>query len=214
MLENITTESIGNANLIELVIRLIINVLSSLILVRFIYYNTHKNKDFLFTFALFNLLIFLICALLSTATIQMGFAFGLFAIFSFIRYRTVTVPIKEMGYLFASLSIGIINALAVPGPLFAIIIVCNILIIGFTLVLDKFMNLTHENMKEVVYERIDLIVPERREEMMADLKFRTGLPIHKVEIRNINFLRDTANIVLFYYANENENTMLSEGSDD
>ncbi|HUH73467.1 MAG TPA: DUF4956 domain-containing protein [Chitinophagales bacterium] len=214
MLENITTESIGNANLIELVIRLIINVLSSLILVRFIYYNTHKNKDFLFTFALFNLLIFLICALLSTATIQMGFAFGLFAIFSFIRYRTVTVPIKEMGYLFASLSIGIINALAVPGPWFAIIIVCNILIIGFTLVLDKFMNLTHENMKEVVYERIDLIVPERREEMMADLKFRTGLPIHKVEIRNINFLRDTANIVLFYYANENENTMLSEGSDD
>lgn len=214
MFENIISEFLGNGHIAELIIRLVINLLSSLILVRFIYYNTHKNKDFLFTFALFNLLIFLICALLSTATIQMGFAFGLFAIFSFIRYRTVTVPIKEMGYLFASLSIGIINALAVPGPWFSIIIFCNILIIGVTLILDKFMNLTHENMKEVVYERIDLIIPEKRDEMMADLKFRTGLPIHKVEVRNINFLRDTANIVIFYYADENENTMLAEGSDD
>ena len=214
MLEQIASEATGNINTIELCIRLAINVLASIILVRFIYYTTHKNKDFLFTFALFNLLIFLICALLSTATIQMGFAFGLFAIFSFIRYRTVTVPIKEMGYLFASLSIGIINALAVPGKWFSIIIVCNILIILFTLVLDKFMNLTHENMKEVVYERIDLIVPERREEMMADLKLRTGLPIHKIEIRGINFLRDTANIVVFYYADENENTKLGERSDD
>ena len=214
MLEHIAKEGIGNFNTLELIIRLVINVIASLLLVRVIYYNTHRNKDFLFTFALFNLLIFLICALLSTATIQMGFAFGLFAIFSFIRYRTVTVPIKEMGYLFASLTIGIINALAVPGKFFAIIILCNVLIIGFTLLLDKFMNLTHENMKEVIYERIDLIVPERREEMMADLKLRTGLPIHKIEIRNINFLRDTANLVVFYYAAENENTMLSEGSDD
>lgn len=214
MLENVAAESIGNFNTLELLIRLVINILSSFMLVRVIYYNTHRNKDFLFTFTLFNLLIFLICALLSTATIEMGFAFGLFAIFSFIRYRTVTVPIKEMGYLFASLTIGIINALAVPGKWFAIIILCNILIIGVTLLLDKFMNLTHENMKEVIYERIDLIVPERREEMMADLILRTGLPIHKIEIRNINFLRDTANIVLFYYAAENENTMLSEGSDD
>ncbi|MCO5231859.1 MAG: DUF4956 domain-containing protein [Chitinophagales bacterium] len=197
-----------------LILRLIIDILASFILVRLIYYNTHKNKDFLFTFALFNLLIFLICALLTTATIEMGFAFGLFAIFSFIRYRTVTVPIKEMGYLFASLTLGIINALAVPGKFFAIIIFCNILVIGATLLLDKFMHLSHENMKEVVYERIDLIVPERRVEMLADLKLRTGLPIHRIEITSINFLRDTANIYVFYYALENENKTVSGGADD
>lgn len=197
-----------------LVIRLIVNLLSSFILVRLIYYNTHRNKDFLFTFFLFNLLIFVICALLSTATIQMGFAFGLFAIFSFIRYRTVTVPIKEMGYLFACLTLGIVNALAIPGKGFAVIICCNALIIGVTLILDRFITLTHENMKEVVYERIDLILPERREEMIADLKNRTGLPIHRVEVRNINFLRDVANIAVFYYASENENSAVISGSDD
>lgn len=196
-----------------LAVRLLVNLLSSFILVRLIYYNTHKNKDFLFTFFLFNLLIFIVCALLSTAAIQMGFAFGLFAIFSFIRYRTVTVPIKEMGYLFASLTIGIVNALAVPGPYFSVIIACNLLIIGVILMLDRFVNLSHENMKEVVYERIDLIVPERREEMISDLKMRTGLPIHRLEVRSINFLRDVAYIAVFYYADENENTALN-GSDD
>ena len=190
-------------------IRLFINLIASYILVRVIYYNTHKNKEYLFTFALFNLLIFLICSLLSTATIEMGFAFGLFAIFSFIRYRTVTVPIKEMGYLFASLTVGIINALSITGKGFSIIILCNILILGFVLILDKFVNLTHENMKEVIYERIDLIVPDRREEMLQDLRIRTGLPIHRVEIKNINFLRDTAFVAVFYYASENENEFIS-----
>lgn len=196
-----------------LLIRLAINIAASFVLVRLIYYNTHKNKDFLFTFALFNLLIFIVCALLSTATIQMGFAFGLFAIFSFIRYRTVTVPIKEMGYLFASLTLGIVNALATPGENFAVIILCNTLIIGVMLLLDRFVNLSHENMKEVVYERIDLITPDKRDEMLFDLKTRTGLPIHRVEIRSINFLRDVAYIAVFYYASDNENTSLS-GSDD
>lgn len=197
-----------------LCIRLIINLIASFVLVRLIYYNTHKNKDFLFTFSLFNLLIFIVCALLSTATIQMGFAFGLFAIFSFIRYRTVTVPIREMGYLFASLTIGIVNALAIPGKGFSIIIACNALIIGVLLVLDRFLNLSHENMKEVVYERIDLIVPERRDEMISDLKMRTGLPIHRIEVRSINFLRDVAYIAVFYYADENENTSLNSSGDD
>lgn len=207
------TNNIPVLNSQILLIRLIIDLLASFVLVRLIYYNTHKNKDFLFTFALFNLLIFIVCALLSTATIQMGFAFGLFAIFSFIRYRTVTVPIREMGYLFASLTIGIVNALATPGDNFVVIILCNALIIGVILILDRFITLSHENMKEVVYERIDLITPERRDEMLLDLKTRTGLPIHRIEIRSINFLRDVAYIAVFYYATENENKSLS-GSDE
>lgn len=207
------TNSLSVPDTHMLIIRLIINLLSSFVLVRLIYYNTHKNKDFLFTFALFNLLIFVVCALLSTATIQMGFAFGLFAIFSFIRYRTVTVPIREMGYLFASLTIGIVNALAIPGKGFSVIILCNALIIGVILILDRFVSLSHENMKEVVYERIDLIVPEKRAEMQEDLRVRTGLPIHRIEIRSINFLRDVAYIAVFYYASENENKSLT-GSDE
>ncbi|MEZ5045381.1 MAG: DUF4956 domain-containing protein [Chitinophagaceae bacterium] len=199
---------------VDLLIRFGINLLAVFILVRIIYYATHKNKDFLFTFFLFNLLNFLICVLLSTTKIKIGFAFGLFAIFSIMRYRTVTVPIREMGYFFICVAIGIINALASSDGYYVVLIACNIFILGLTLVLDRFVSLKHENVKEMVYERIDLIHPDRRAEMIDDIKNRTGLPIHRIEIRSINFLRDTANIYVFYLATENENRQALTGDDD
>lgn len=198
----------------EMVSRFGINLLAIVILVRFIYYTTHKNKEFLFTFFLFNLLNFLICILLSTTKIKIGFAFGLFAIFSIMRYRTVTVPVKEMGYFFVCVALGIINSLATVDDNYVVLISCNVFILGLTLLLDKFVSLTHENVKEIVYERIDLIKPERRDEMTKDLIDRTGLPIHRIEIKNINFLRDVAYVNIFYYAKNNENTQGVTGDDD
>lgn len=198
----------------EMAARFGINLLAVVILVRFIYYTTHKNKEFLFTFFLFNLLNFLICILLSTTKIKIGFAFGLFAIFSIMRYRTVTVPVKEMGYFFVCVALGIINSLATVDDNYIVLILCNVFILGLTLLLDKFVSLTHENVKEIVYERIDLIKPERRDEMTKDLIDRTGLPIHRIEIKNINFLRDVAYVNIFYYAKNNENTQGVTGDDD
>lgn len=196
----------------EVIMRFGINILAIFILVRLIYYSTHKNKDFLFTFFLFNVLIFIICLLLGSTKIKMGFAFGLFAIFSIIRYRTVTVPIKEMGYFFTCVALGLVNALAETDGNYAVIIGCNLTILLLTLFLDKYLGLKHENVKEIVYERIDLIQPEKRREMINDLRKRTGLPIHRVDVSNVNFLRDTANVFAYYYAKNNENSKDIEGS--
>jgi hypothetical protein len=93
-------------------------------------------------------------------------------------------------------------------------IACNVAILALTIILDRFINLTHENVKEITYERIDLITPENRTIMMDDLKKRTGLPIHRLEVRNINFLRDTAKVAIFYHAKDNENTSAITGDDD
>lgn len=196
----------ANFDYLELAIRFSIDFIAIFILVRLIYYVTHKNKDYLFTFFLFNVLIFIICLLLGSTKIKIGFAFGLFAIFSIIRYRTVTVPIKEMGYFFTAVALGMLNAMADTDGNYIVIGFFNAMILVLTLVLDRYIGLKHENVKEIVYERIDLIQPEKREQMIADLKKRTGLPIHRIEIRNVNFLRDTANIFAYYYANENENS--------
>lgn len=198
---------------LELVTRFGINFISLFILVRLIYYPTHKNKDFLFTFFIFNFIIF---TLMSTTHIKQGVAFGLFAIFSLMRYRTVTVPIKEMGYFFICLALGMINALSAvdEGAGFLVIIGSNVAILLLTVVLDRFITLTHENVKEIIYERIDLITPERRDELMDDLKKRTGLPIHRIEIHNINFLRDTARVNVFYHAKDNESRAAMTGDDD
>jgi len=195
----------------ELLTRFGVNTLAIFILVRLIYYPAHKNKDFLFTFFVFNIIIFM---MLSTTKLKPGFAFGLLAIFSIMRYRTVTVPIKEMSYFFICLALGMINALSVVDEGYLVMIICNVAILIVTTILDRFISLTHENVKEITYERIDLITPERRDEMMDDLKKRTGLPLHRIEVQNINFLRDTAKVNVFYHAKDNENRAAMTGDDD
>jgi Zn-dependent protease with chaperone function len=191
---------------VELVVRFLINFISVTALVRFIYYPLHKQKDYLFTFFLLNFLIFLICALLSSSRLKIGFAFGLFAVFSMMRYRTVTVPVKEMGYFFACIAIAVVNALVSAENWYALLWGPDLVIILLILVLDRFVMLSHENVKEIVYEKIALIKPERRKELIQDLADRTGLPVHRVEIVNVNFLRDIATVHAYYYAKNVEKT--------
>ncbi|HRG89569.1 MAG TPA: DUF4956 domain-containing protein [Chitinophagales bacterium] len=221
----------------DFVLRYALNLILIITLVRFIYYPRHKNKDFLFTFILFNSVNFLICFLLSSLKLKIGFAFGLFAIFSILRYRTVTVPIREMGYFFLSVTIGIINALAdintslnqfvqfyhaqgfvqaiklMDHSLF-VLLLADLIILLLVYLLDRQLSLEHENWKDVVYERIDLIKPDVREKMLEDLRNRTGLPVHRVEIIKIDFLRDIARIRAFYFSLENETSSLGTGDND
>lgn len=212
----------GNNEMWNFLLRFSINLLMIYVLIRLVYYPRHKNKDFLFTFVLFNVVNFLICVLLSAAKIKMGFAFGLFAIFSILRYRTVTVPVREMGYFFISVAVGLINALAVVrgNPFKDInnfpyeLLMANGIVLVLVLLLDRKSKLQHQNFKEINYERIDLIQPTKREEMLQDLRTRTGLPINRVEIIKIDFLRDVATIHAFYLSTENETTSLGMGGDD
>lgn len=220
-MDNVVTEAVandlfGNNTLMEFLVRFGINLLFIIIIVRFIYYPRHRNKDFLFTFFLFNTVNFIICFLLSDTKLKTGFAFGLFAIFSIIRYRTVTVPIREMGYFFVAVTVGLINSLAVleSTQTAVILLMSNTIIIGLILLLDRQLSLDHENYKEINYERIDLIKPELRNEMIEDIKKRTGLPIHRVELIKVDFLRDVARIHAFYYSKDNESTTRGMGADD
>jgi hypothetical protein len=213
-------ESVSNltqaTSMTEFFIRFLLNLSVIFVVVRLIYYSNHKNKDFLFTFFLFNIINFLICFLLSTAKLKMGFAFGLFAIFSILRYRTVTVPVREMGYFFISVTLGIINALASLEDNMVQLFVANAIILVTTFILDGKLSLKHENYKEIVYERIDLIHPDKRAEMLEDLHKRTGLNIHRVEFFKIDFLKDVAKIHAFYFSDKNEAPMagLNEGGGD
>jgi Domain of unknown function (DUF4956) len=204
----------SNVNMIELATRYFINLSAAVVLIRYIYYPKHKNKEFFFTFFLFNAVNFLICYLLSGAQIQMGFAFGLFAIFSILRYRTITVPIREMGYFFACIALALLNALVNFQMGVAFLLAGNVLIVGMIFVLERFTSLSHANFKQINYERIDLIKPETREAMIADLQARTGLPIYRVDIIKIDFLRDTARIKAYYLAEQNESGSESDGGDD
>ena len=192
-------------NLQEMGMRFLINLAAVFILVRLIYFKRHQNRDFMFTLILFNCVNFLICFLLSGANLGIGFAFGLFAIFSIMRYRTVTVPVKEMGYLFICIALGLINSLATTQDYYVVLILANAFILALPLIMDRVVSNLDNNItliQDIIYERIDLIKPECRNEMVADLRNRTGLNIQKVDIVSIDLMQDVAVIKAHYFSSE------------
>lgn len=189
-------------DMIRMFIRFLFSLGVVLVIVRLIYYPIAKRKDYLFTYILISVSIFFLCFLLENVRLELGFALGLFAIFGIIRYRTDPIPIKEMTYLFIVIGISVMNALANKKVSHTELVLTNFAVIAITFALEKLFLLKHETSKRIVYERIDLIVPERYDDLMTDLSERTGLNINRVEIGNIDFLRDTANILIFYYEDE------------
>jgi len=207
--------------LLELIFRFCFDLLVTLIIVRVIYYSKNKRKDYLFTYILIGLTVFLLCTLLESVDLQLGFALGLFAIFGIIRYRTNSMPIKEMTYLFLIIGISVMNALSDKSISYSEIVFVNFAIIAATWMLERVFLLEHEASKTIIYEKIELIKPENNGLLIKDLEERTGLHINRIEIGEINFLRDTAIVKIFYFEKKstinfsNEiNSRFSDSDDD
>ena len=175
-----------------------INFIFLIIIVRLIYYRVKDDKDYVFTYIMFNILTFFICFLLRKVPMEMGFALGLFAVFGILRYRTEAIPIRQMTYLFIVIGISMINALSNKSISIFEVLFTNGLITLITYMIDRLWFQTIEEKKSIVYEKIELIKPENKQELIKDLKDRTGLPIHEVKVDKIDFLRDTAAVTIYY----------------
>ena len=175
-----------------------INFIFLIIIVRLIYYRVKDDKDYVFTYIMFNILTFFICFLLRKVPMQMGFALGLFAVFGILRYRTEAIPIRQMTYLFIVIGISMINALSNKSVSIFEVLFTNGLITLITYLIDRLWFQTIEEKKSIVYEKIELIKPKNKQELIKDLKERTGLPIHEVKVDKIDFLRDTAAVTIYY----------------
>ena len=183
----------------SLLFRLGVNLVAMTILIRLLYYPKTKRKDYLFTYYLIGTITFLICFGLKKLDIDTGMGLGLFAIFGILRYRTDAIEIKEMTYLFMIIGISVINSLASNKISIAEMALMNGSLIAITFGLEYLWLLKHETRKTVIYERIDLIKPEFYNEMKADLENRIGLKINRFEVGKIDFLRDIAQVMIFYY---------------
>ncbi|MFO7658666.1 MAG: DUF4956 domain-containing protein [Bacteroidales bacterium] len=201
---------IDTEDFLELLIRFCFNMLVVILVVRYLYYPITKRKDYLFSYILISVIVFLLCYLLENVKLELGFALGLFAIFGILRYRTDAIPIKEMTYLFVVIGVSVINALANKKVSYAELVFTNISIMFAVFLLEKVFLLKHESCKTISYEKIDLIKPEKREELMKDLKERTGININRIEIGKIDFLRDTARINIFFYESANQPSYLDD----
>lgn len=191
---------------ISLLVRFSLNLLVIIIIVIGLYAKTSRRKDFYFSYIAISIGIFLLCFLLANVKMELGFALGLFAVFSIIRYRTDSIPIKEMTYLFVVIVVSVINALANKKISYVELFTTNLLIVGGLYVLEKFLNLRQEFSYRVLYEKIENVQAGREEELLADLKLRTGINIKRFEIVRIDFLRDVAYINIYFDINGNKKT--------
>lgn len=202
--------------LLDLLLRLVINTVFTIIIAKAFYFPKSRRKDFFFTYILVGFCIFMLIHLMGDAKIKTGIAMGLFAIFCIMRYRTESVPIREMTYLFLIISLSAINALAWTAdisskhPDFAVpeaiamgeLVITDLCFAAGLWIAESGKWVKSLSTKYIKYDKIELITPERRDDLIADLKTRTGLDITKVEIGSIDFLKDMA-LVKIYYTDEN-----------
>lgn len=185
----------------SLLVRFSLNLIIVVGIVVGLYAKTSRRKDFYFSYIAISMAIFLLCFLLANVKMELGFALGLFAVFSIIRYRTDSIPIKEMTYLFVIIAISVINALANKKVSYVELLTTNLLIIVGLYILEKILNLRQELSYRIVYEKIENVQHGKEEELMADLKARTGIEIKRFEVRRIDFLRDVAIIYIYFDIN-------------
>ena len=195
---------------VTLPLMFLFNFLITWVIVYFIYYRISHRRDYYVTFMLFSSAMFLLLWLMQILDIQTGFVLGLFAIFGMIRYRTETVPIREMTYLFIIISISVINSLSLKADDLAWyqLLLANILFIVLTFGFELWSNRHRTSTKIILYEKIENVVPERRAELLEDLKTRTGLDIQRLEVGHIDFLRDVAYIKVTYTLPKNEESTI------
>jgi hypothetical protein len=175
-----------------------INLLVALVIVRFIYYPANQNKNYVFTYLAFNTIIYFVMSFLTSAELSLGVGFGLFAIFSVLRYRTNTMSTREMTYLFVVIALPVMNSVLMKGGDWVMLLAVNAVVAAVLCVLEREWGFHYENSQSVRYDRIELITPDRHADLLADLRQRTGLPIKRVEIGRLNFLNDTAEMRIFY----------------
>lgn len=188
----------------KLSILFLLNLFFLTLIIRWLYYGSSGRKDYLFTFYMISIIVFFLCFTLKKYKLDIGLALGLFAIFGIIRYRTESIPIKEMTYLFVVIGVSIMNSFANKKTSYFEIVFANAAVVFAILLVERVWHLKHEITKKIVYEKIENILPENYELLKADLETRTGIAINKVVVEDVDFLKDSATIIIHYNTPSNE----------
>ena len=194
---------INEAAVFQLLWRFVLNFLVVGVIIHFFYYPKHRRRDYYFTFSLINVSVFLLMMLMGSVELKVGVVLGIFAIFGVIRYRTESVPIREMTYLFVIIAISVTNALAVQMSVVEMLI-ANVLFILTAWLMESVRWLKPVSCKLVLYDKIQLITPDKRDELIADLEKRIGIHVNQVEIGHVDFLRDAVILKVYYESPANE----------
>jgi hypothetical protein len=197
-------EVFNMSDLTNFLLGFLLNFVVAIVIVRFIYYPRTKDKRFVFTYLTFSTVIYFVVSLMTNITIGIGVGFGLFAIFRIVRYRTEPMPVREMTYLFVLMSLPVMNSSGMLQTAWPQLLIANAAIILVLWLLEKEWGFQYQLPRHVIYEKIELIQASRQTEMIADLEARTGRKVGRVEVGKIDFLKDTADL-LVYFNREDKN---------
>jgi len=184
----------------QLLGRLALDLFFTGIIVRLVHYRVYRNREYVFTYVLLNLVTFSLVYLLSSVPVQLGFALGLFAVFGILRYRTEAIQVRNLTYLFVVIALALLNALARAAIGVPELLIVNVVIVGMVCILEGAPFSGRQATRLVRYDRLDLLGPETSAELLDDLRKRTHLPVERYEIGDVDLLRDTATITVHYRA--------------
>lgn len=193
---------INVSDTLELLIRFAFNALVLFLIIWKIYNKRGNSKQFALSFMAIGATVFLLTFLLNSVKLELGFALGLFAIFGIIRYRTDPIPVKEMTYLFVIIGISVINALSNKKVSYVELLLTNGMIFFGLCYLEKLLNPRKEITMRLIYEKIELINKDDETLLLQDIRERTGLNITHFTVKKIDYLRDIADMELFYYEDD------------
>ncbi len=190
---------------LQMLLRLAISILVTWLIIDRLYYPKSRRRDFYFTFMLISVAIFFIVFFMifvledMKGKTSMGIGIGLFGIFSIMRYRTDAMPVREMTYLFIIIALAVVNAIAEGVPLVELLMT-NLIVVVAVCLCEK--TLKTQPTKLIQYDRMELITPERRDELKADLEKRLGVKVIKIDVGAIDFIRDMAMLRIAYEGTE------------
>ncbi len=177
--------------------RFVVDLLFAGVVIR-AYARLYRQREYVFTYFMFNVITFSLCFLLRKVPIELGFALGLFAVFGILRYRTEPIRIRDLTYLFIVIGLAILNAVANEKVSLAELVLVNGVIVGMTLLLEWAPFIVHEESQEIIYDNLDLLRAADEKPLLADLAKRTGLDVRRVSVRSIDLLRHIASVTVFY----------------
>ncbi|MFI3280643.1 MAG: DUF4956 domain-containing protein [Rikenellaceae bacterium] len=190
-------------DLAGLLFRFLFNMGMLLLIVRGVYLKHSSRRNYTFSYLAIGGTVFLLCFLLNNVKLELGFALGLFAIFGIIRYRTDAIPFKQMTYLFVVIGVSVMNALANKKVSYIELVFTNLAVYAGLLLMERYLSRRHEGSMKIVYENISNIHIDRYDQLLEDLKKRTGFEIKHFEITKIDYLKDTAIIIIYFNTNDN-----------
>jgi len=182
----------------RLLVRLLLDLAFATVVIRLIYYRLYRNREYVFTYFLFNLITFCLCLVMRKVSTHIGLALALFGVFGILRYRTEQIRIRDLTYLFIVIGIGVLNAFADQGVSVAELLAVDVVIVVTTAILELGSSRSMERSTLMCYDQLDLLRPGSEEKLMADISAKTGLTVVRVEINRVDLLRDAADITVFH----------------